>query len=204
MGDVSGVGMAGSRRLESVELFRALGHPLRLRILELVRQRGPLTATEVGRLVVESAANCSFHLRVLGDCGLIEPAPDPDGRRHPWRAASTSLEIDPTTGTTEERLAARSAVRELREADAVLLRRWDESQRDAGPVWRDASFEKSVRVRLTGAQLAELRDAWLSAIDAVQESSVSDSAGADGADGTDGAEMVQLQLIGFPARTDWT
>jgi DNA-binding transcriptional ArsR family regulator len=51
--------------LTDARTIRALAHPLRLRMLDLLAERGPLTATRLSEYVGESPANCSFHLRTL-------------------------------------------------------------------------------------------------------------------------------------------
>src|SRR5919108_2121595 len=65
--------------------LRALAHPIRLALLGALRREGPLTATQAGALVGESAASCSFHLRQLAKYGLVEEAGGGRGRERPWR-----------------------------------------------------------------------------------------------------------------------
>ncbi len=79
------------------ERIRAVAHPLRLRLLDLLKDRGELTATECAEATGESVASCSFHLRMLEKYGFIERA-EPRGREKPWRLVGTgsySTEIDP-------------------------------------------------------------------------------------------------------------
>lgn len=185
---------ARSRVRSDADRFRALAHPLRLRILEVVRTLGPVTATAVGREVGESAANCSFHLRVLADGGFVEPAEAGDGRQHPWQASSTGLTIDPLDVSPSERTAAREAVEILRDGDRRLLLAWDEARPDAPWPWKQAGFERSIRVRLTAEQLGELGRVWDAAIEEVMRAAPANDAE---------AEMVQLQMVGFPTRSAW-
>jgi DNA-binding transcriptional ArsR family regulator len=67
--------------------LRALAHPLRLRLLRLVRAHRPVTGAELAALTGESTASVSYHLSVLARHGFIEPDPAPGAtRRHrPWR-----------------------------------------------------------------------------------------------------------------------
>jgi DNA-binding transcriptional ArsR family regulator len=51
--------------------FRALGEPIRLRILQTL-ERGETCVTEVASLVGSTQPNISKHLRVLQDAGLIK------------------------------------------------------------------------------------------------------------------------------------
>jgi DNA-binding transcriptional ArsR family regulator len=63
-------------------LHKALGHPLRLRILELVIDRRETSPLAVSRQLREPLATVSRHMRVLRDLGFVELA-----RTEPRRGA---------------------------------------------------------------------------------------------------------------------
>jgi DNA-binding transcriptional ArsR family regulator len=66
--------------------IRALAHPLRLDLLELLAATGPATAAKCGRALGVPQANCSFHLRQLAKYGFVEDAgPGGDKRERKWR-----------------------------------------------------------------------------------------------------------------------
>ena len=65
--------------------MRALAHPVRVALLELLSRDGPMTATQAGEVLDESPANISFHLRTLAKYGFVEEAPGGTGRQRPWR-----------------------------------------------------------------------------------------------------------------------
>jgi DNA-binding transcriptional ArsR family regulator len=67
----------------------ALGHPIRVALLDLLAQRGTVTATEAARELGESSGACSFHLRQLERYGHVEEAEGRRGRVRPWRLAAT-------------------------------------------------------------------------------------------------------------------
>lgn len=75
--------------------LRALAHPLRVRLLRLVRERHPVTNAELAATVGESTASVSYHLSVLARHGFVEPDPTPGAtRRHkPWRTTYDVLRI---------------------------------------------------------------------------------------------------------------
>ena len=52
--------------------LKALAHPLRLELLELLRFEGPSTASALARRVGESSGATSYHLRQLARHGYIE------------------------------------------------------------------------------------------------------------------------------------
>ena len=51
--------------------MRALAHPVRIRLLEELTFRGPLTATQAAHYIGESPSSCSFHLRTLAKYGFV-------------------------------------------------------------------------------------------------------------------------------------
>lgn len=76
--------------MESADLraMRALTHPLRLDLMELLAANGPATAAVCGRALGVPQANCSFHLRRLAKYGYVEEADQgADRRERRWRVA---------------------------------------------------------------------------------------------------------------------
>lgn len=75
--------------------LRALAHPLRLRLLDLVCEHRPVTGAELAELTGQSTASVSYHLSVLARHGFIERDPEPGAtRRHkPWRTTYDSMRI---------------------------------------------------------------------------------------------------------------
>ena len=68
--------------------LRALAHPIRLKLVGLLRTEGPLTATQAATRLGESSGSTSFHLRALAKYGLVEETGDGKGRAKPWRATA--------------------------------------------------------------------------------------------------------------------
>ncbi len=68
-------GTASPLRLSGVETMRALAHPTRLRMLELLR-REPLSASELARRLEIRFGSARFHLQQLVRGGLAHPAGD--------------------------------------------------------------------------------------------------------------------------------
>ncbi|MDO8432821.1 MAG: metalloregulator ArsR/SmtB family transcription factor [Candidatus Binatus sp.] len=63
--------------------FRALGEPIRLRILQTL-ERGELSVTRLTAAIGSTQPNVSRHLRVLQECGLVK-------RRHEGSTANYSI-----------------------------------------------------------------------------------------------------------------
>jgi DNA-binding transcriptional ArsR family regulator len=58
-------------RVQPSELFRALGVPTRVRIIELLKSEGPISVTEIAEELGITPAAVSQHLKVLRHAGLV-------------------------------------------------------------------------------------------------------------------------------------
>lgn len=75
-------------------MLRALAHPLRIELLELLKADGPATASGLGRRVGENSGTTSWHLRQLADAGLVVEDTERGNRRERWwRAAHEHLRM---------------------------------------------------------------------------------------------------------------
>jgi DNA-binding transcriptional ArsR family regulator len=153
------------RRLTSATELRALSHPTRLALLELLDEEGALTATQAGERLGESPANVSFHLRTLAKYGYVEEAPGGRGRQRPWQIVHRSNEIPGDELGPEARLAAGALLRQIRERDLQRLEVYESTRGDYPKDWREAANEMRLTTHLTAAELAELA----AAIEAVLE-----------------------------------
>lgn len=141
--------------------LRALAHPLRNRLLGLLRRDGPATATQLGRAVDESSGSTSYHLRQLAAHGFIEDAPGQGrGRERVWRARHrlTSWEAGDLLEHPGGREVAEEMLRRQLDAHARLLAAWTAQRDDLGPTWRAASSLSDAALRLTPAQARALAD----------------------------------------------
>jgi DNA-binding transcriptional ArsR family regulator len=83
--------------LDRPEQLKALGHPLRVRALELLCQHedAPLTNRELAARLGVDPGHLHFHVRMLLKAGLIELAEGGRGREKPYRASARSIEVHP-------------------------------------------------------------------------------------------------------------
>ncbi len=92
--------------ITDAKAMRALAHPLRIRLLEVVGTQGPITAARASEYVGESPANCSFHLRTLAQHGYIERAPGATGSDRPWPIIEIIQLIDRNQAGPDTQMAA--------------------------------------------------------------------------------------------------
>jgi DNA-binding transcriptional ArsR family regulator len=71
-------------QVTDVRALRALSHPLRNRLLGLLRLDGPATASRLGRAVGESSGSTSYHLRQLEAYGFVEEVEGRGSARERW------------------------------------------------------------------------------------------------------------------------
>lgn len=150
-----------SLRTTDPAVMRALAHPLRIDILDLIDDLREATASEIAARTGQTVANCSFHLRVLASAGLIERA-EPRGREKPWRSVHGRRDLrpapdDPASVDQSTTLASvyvqREAARILRflaEAPGVL-----QNGSGAGE-WLDAITVNTSRFWATAEEMAQL------------------------------------------------
>jgi DNA-binding transcriptional ArsR family regulator len=82
------------QRVTDPARLRALAHPIRIELFDILTERVEATATECAEITGESAASCSFHLRMLEKYGFVERA-QARGREKPWRIVARSWDLRP-------------------------------------------------------------------------------------------------------------
>jgi DNA-binding transcriptional ArsR family regulator len=140
--------------------LKALAHPVRLRILGLLRLEGPATASGLAdRLGLNSGAT-SYHLRHLERHGFVlEDAALGNGRDRWWRAAHGSTRTATTERTREEREATDAFGQAIALLHTEQLQRAVEERALLPEEWRAASILSDWQLRLTAARAQELTDA---------------------------------------------
>jgi DNA-binding transcriptional ArsR family regulator len=72
--------------------LRGLVHPVRIRLLQLLQDDGPATATGLATRIGQSSGVTSYHLRLLARHGfVVEDTERGTGRDRWWRAAHRSM-----------------------------------------------------------------------------------------------------------------
>jgi DNA-binding transcriptional ArsR family regulator len=133
------------------QALRALAHPLRLDLLELLALLGEATAAGCARRLGTSHASCSFHLRQLAKYGfVVEAEPRGDARERPWRL--TDLE----QRWSSDGPAAAQLERVFVEREAARMIAWASRSAQEPASWRQAAFLGGMTVPLTADELAEV------------------------------------------------
>jgi predicted ArsR family transcriptional regulator len=139
-------------------MLRALSHPVRLALLDALRD-GPLTATQAGAVIGESATTCSFHLRQLAHYGFVEEAGGGTGRARPWRLLVTGWSAPPRPDDPEFSRAARALDHVLLTRHVDRMRTFIDTVQSYPTRWQRAASAGASALRLTAAELTELNRA---------------------------------------------
>lgn len=150
--------MSGHRTVQITDprALRALAHPIRLDLIGLLRQGGPLTATQAGERIGESPASCSFHLRQLAKYGLVEEAGGGHGRERPWRATAISTEWAARASDDETDAAGAMLSRVVVERYFESALGWLDRQASEDSEWVDAAAISDALVYMTAEELREV------------------------------------------------
>lgn len=132
--------------------LKALAHPVRLRMLGMLRVDGPATASQLAvRLGLNSGAT-SYHLRQLAECGLIEDDPQRGTKRDRWwRAAHESTQTGPPS-SEDERIVQESYLDVVFGQNSRMLADAAQERRELPPEWAQIVDASDWVMRLTPAQ----------------------------------------------------
>jgi len=143
-------------RLTDPRALRAYAHPVRMKLVGLLRTEGPLTATRAAELLGESSGTCSFHLRQLAKYGLVEEAGGGTGRQKPWRATTTTTSWDAIGDTPEVAAAASMLDTAMVEEYFEQVMRWLEARPSEPTEWQESFLFGDQILYVTAEELAEL------------------------------------------------
>lgn len=190
-------GMVDEREIRvTPRQLRALAHPLRTRMLSLLRADGPATATTLAARLGESSGATSYHLRQLAAHGFIEKDPDhpAHGRERWWRSTHARTRID--SADFAEDPETRGAL------DTFLHTVLDEHMRRVAVFvaenenwhrpWREAADISDAMLRLTPERTRELQEEMHAVLERYRDDPSGES---------DDAEQVIVGIQIFPRRT---
>jgi DNA-binding transcriptional ArsR family regulator len=183
----------GDRILEG-PVLKALAHPLRVQLLQVLSQYGPQTASSIGKRLGESSGATSYHLRQLARHGLVREITNRgSGRERWWERTRGALTINaPTKQDPAVREAVRQVSRTFERGRAELLATFMESDLSAmPPEWAEAPVISTFNAHFTADQLEAFTRDMETVLREKLETYRSDPK-------TPGARPVQLHFNAFP------
>jgi hypothetical protein len=143
-------------RITDPKALRALSHPTRWKLIELLNLEPTATATRCAEFTGESVASCSYHLRMLGKYGFVEQIVGGGGREKPWRLVahdqSWSAEgMDPEGALAAEKLTEVFLDHEVGRMKEYVRRRDREPEE-----WQQLGTLTATLAHLTADELREV------------------------------------------------
>jgi DNA-binding transcriptional ArsR family regulator len=138
-------------------VLTAMAHPLRRRLIDVLKVYGPATASALADRTDQAVGNISHHMRILSAADLVEEAPElaRDRRERWWRLSAPSI-------SWSERDAGDDAAAEAvgRAASALNLDRQVAFVRHAletspDEQWTEGPFSTDSWLTVTPAELTE-------------------------------------------------
>ena len=144
--------------IERPEQLKALGHPLRLKVLQTLGENNEsLTNRELAARLGVDPGHLHFHVRMLHKAGLIELAETGRGREKPYRAVAPHVRVSP-----EIRAAGLAG-----ELQAAML---DEIQRGWQAYGAKGEFRSAqINVRMNPERLRELLSVMIDRADDLED-----------------------------------
>lgn len=139
--------------------LRALAHPLRWRLIDLLGSELTATATRCAEVLGESVASCSYHLGILAKYGYIERVPGHAGKEKPWRLARQGRQnLDPGDLDTEGALAAEAASEAFLDHELARMKQRLSRYSMEPKAWREASLVMGATTWMTAEELRDITD----------------------------------------------
>jgi hypothetical protein len=128
--------------------LRALAHPIRWKLIDVLTTEGTVTATRCAELIGESTATCSYHLGVLAKYGYITRVAGAQ-----WRLVNPDLNLSSSGLDDEQAAASRAAAAAF--VDFEMTRLKDSLHRSAPEGWQDAHKIMATTAWLDAAELSQ-------------------------------------------------
>jgi hypothetical protein len=145
--------------------MRAMAHPVRMALLELLEATPALTATQASEVLGESPANCAFHLRTLAKYGFVREAGGGKGRERPWALMHRSIRVNTLKQPDKQaQLAASRLTQAWQERTLERIRR--AFSVDSWPAdWGQAVQASDSTRYMTAAELVEVAAEFRAIVD---------------------------------------
>jgi hypothetical protein len=179
-------------RIEDASAMRALAHPLKWTLMDVLLTEGTATSTRCAEVTGESQANCSFHLRQLARYGLVEEAPSTSKKERPWRLTTVEQSWSRVQPDDERTEAVRELERVFVQHEFATLMRWVRTAPADRDEWQQASMRAGAIAWLTADELAGLRDQIEELMLALRDRVT------DPAKRPPGSRLVRLFSAGYP------
>ncbi|MFD3410922.1 ArsR/SmtB family transcription factor [Streptomyces cyaneofuscatus] len=186
----------GGRNIHNINArtLRTLAHPLRIRLLNALREFGPATASGLGERLGESSGATSYHLRQLAESDLVEDAPElGKGRERWWRAVHDGTMFETADFRTHADPEVRGAIdvvlHETATTHAQEMNTWLGTMDEWPEEWQRSWDISDFKIRLTPELAQELSEKLHAVVESYRDRVPED---------TEGSAVVRTHLHAFP------
>ena len=176
-------------------LVRALAHPMRNRMLGLLRVYGPQTATTLAERLRVNTGATSYHLRQLAEAGLVvEDDTRGNARDRWWKSAHQGTEFNAAELLDQEPELALGFLHGVGQTYAENIFGFIDAMQTMPPEWERASMLSDYFFHLRPDQLAALTGELMAVLDKYKTPDLT-------APLPEGAKQVTVQIQAFPRET---
>jgi DNA-binding transcriptional ArsR family regulator len=139
--------------------LRALAHPVRVRLIWLLRRYGPSTATRLAERMGLTSGATSYHLRQLGTAGFVEEDTAlGNARERWWRAAHRGTWLTDMDLLTRDPDAGLAYLQSVAAVHASQTQQALHELETLPRAWRDVFDLSDWALRLTAGEARDLQD----------------------------------------------
>jgi DNA-binding transcriptional ArsR family regulator len=174
--------------------LRALAHPVRVQLVELLRKHGPSTATRLAERLGVNSGTASYHLRRLGAAGFVEEdAARGNARERWWRSLHQSTKLNSPDLADQEPAAALAYLQAVAATYTLRTQKTLNELHTRPPAWRGTFDMSDWALRLTPEETIALRGELGNVIDRYRRDTPEAAASAP-----EGAERVAVLAYLLP------
>ncbi|MFF0866358.1 ArsR/SmtB family transcription factor [Nonomuraea sp. NPDC003560] len=179
--------------------LRALAHPVRVQLVDLLRKHGPSTATRLAERLGVNSGTASYHLRRLGAAGFVaEDTERGNARERWWRS------VHHVTRLTDDELSEREPEAVLAYMQSIAALYGLRTQRTLNELptmpaeWRRVLDLSSIALRITPEEGLRLREELAEVVDRYRR----DTPGQPAPEGAARVSLITQLLPELPDATE--
>ncbi|WP_112242710.1 helix-turn-helix domain-containing protein [Kribbella monticola] len=177
------------------QLLRALAHPMRNRMLGLLRVHGPATATTLAERLGVNTGATSYHLRQLAEAGLVvEDDSRGNARDRWWKSAHQGTAFDTGKLLDEEPELTLGFLHGVGQIYAENMFQAIDSLQTMAPEWREAALISDYLFRLSAAETHQMMQEVLAVLKKYRTEDLTTPI-------PEGAKQVTVQIQAYPRET---
>jgi hypothetical protein len=134
--------------------LRALAHPLRWQLIDLLDSTGQATATQCAEALGETVPSCAYHLSILGKYGYARQVAGHTGREKPWELTDIPQNLPSASADPASAREAEAAVDAFLDHEVTKLKNRFRQRPQEPAEWREGSGVLGETTWLTAAELS--------------------------------------------------